>query len=71
METFWSILFIICLFVQIPVWIAYLFHDKELDEKIAEEMRKKYPDWPNVQYKKPHYTSFPLNLWNEPENPRK
>ena len=67
MNTFLIIVGIICLAVQIPVWIVYFLHKKEIDAKADEEMRKKYPDWPYVERPKTHFASFPLSLWNDPD----
>ena len=49
MKTFLLILLIVCLAVQIPVLIFYFIHKKEIDKKTEEDMRKKFPDWPNVK----------------------
>jgi len=56
MNTFFLIILIICLAVQIPVWIFYFLNKKEIDEMTNEEMKKIYPDWPNV--KEPEYDHY-------------
>ena len=65
MKTLLFILLIVCLAVQIPVWIIYFIHKKKIDKMADDEMRKLYPTWPYVPRQKTDFASFPLNMWND------
>ena len=65
MEKFFIIFGIICLAVQIPVWIYGIIHRKEIKEMTDKDMKKKYPDWPNVKRPKTDFSVFPLNQYND------
>lgn len=63
MNTFFLIILIICLAVQIPVWILYIISrifssketKKEIKDTVDKEMKRMYPDWPNVKRPKDNH----------------
>ena len=59
MDTFFIILGIICLSVQIPVWTVYFLHKREIDEKAAEAMKKREINRPKAIQPPKRYTGIP------------
>ena len=65
MNTFFLIILIICLAVQIPVWIFYFLNKKEIDEMTNEEMRKKFPNYPYINRTQSDFDILPMSMWND------